>query len=154
MNVMSTPPSGVPCRELRQFLGDRIRIARKAKGFTQERLALLMGAKHGSFINRFECGERSPSINQLLAMQELIDLDLIKVFSDLTQSANNPAENDLKIERELLLHIIRRKANEVEDPITRQIIVSSIHLLDGDSLKSLFDDLQRLEVSPLENARR
>ncbi|MEO1189459.1 MAG: helix-turn-helix transcriptional regulator [Pseudomonadota bacterium] len=59
----------IPCPELAQFIGDRIRIARKAKGLTQGRVSEMLGNKSPATVNRFENGERPPSIEQL------IDLD-------------------------------------------------------------------------------
>lgn len=46
----------IPCPELAQFIGDRIRIARKAKGLSQLRVSELLGNKSAATVNRFENG--------------------------------------------------------------------------------------------------
>lgn len=133
----------IPCPELAQFIGDRIRFARKAKGLSQLRLSEMLGNKSASTVNRFENGERPPSIEQLIELDAVIDLDLPKMFRDLTSDEEPADETELRVERELLLHLIRERADEVKDPVLSKLIINSIHLLDADSLKSLLDEMRR-----------
>lgn len=138
----------IPCPELAQFIGDRIRIARRSKGLSQLRVSELLGKKSAATVNRFENGERHPSIEQLLDLHTAIDLDLSKMFRDLTSDEEPANETELRIERELLLHFIRERADDVKDPVLSKLIINSIHLLDADSLKSLLDELRRNRSNP------
>lgn len=142
----------IPCPELAQFIGDRIRIARKEKGLTQARVSEMLGNKSPATVNRFENGERPPSIEQLIELDAVIDLDLPKMFRDLTSDEEPADETELRVERELLLHLIRERAEEVKDPVLSKLIINSIHLLDGDSLKSLLDEMRRNRRGPDEPA--
>lgn len=142
----------IPCPELAQFIGDRIRLARKSKGLSQLRVSEMLGNKSASTVNRFENGERPPSIEQLIDLDAVIDLDLPKMFRDLTSDEDPVDETELRIERELLLHLIRERADEVKDPVLSKLIINSIHLLDADSLKSLLDEMRRNRRGPEEPA--
>lgn len=144
------PNTGIPYQELSQFIGDRIRIARKSHDLTQARLAELIGAKSAATVNRFENGERPPSIRQLLQLQAAIDLDLIKMFRELTAPSEDDLYAELHVERELLLHFIRREANKVSDPVLSRLIKCSIHRLDGDTLNGLLSELRQTEKAACE----
>lgn len=55
-------------------VGDRIRIARKKKGYSQEQLALLMGYKSRSSINKMETEDRQIPRNSILKLSEILDV--------------------------------------------------------------------------------
>lgn len=56
-------------------LGDRIRKARKAKGWTQEKLAYTIGKDQPS-INRVEQGKINPSYLYLLELATGLDVEI------------------------------------------------------------------------------
>jgi DNA-binding XRE family transcriptional regulator len=56
--------------------------ARKEKGFTQERLAELLGCKK-STISNWENGHSSPSLTDAFKVAELLDSDVNDLFSGL-----------------------------------------------------------------------
>ena len=58
-----------------QVLGERIREARKAKGMSQEDLALESNTDP-SYIGGVERGQRNPSFKKLCAISRTIDRDL------------------------------------------------------------------------------
>ena len=58
-----------------QVLGQRIRDARKAKGWSQERLAFEAGIDR-SYCGGLERGERNPSFNLLCALAKVLGSDL------------------------------------------------------------------------------
>lgn len=64
------------------------------------------------------------------------------MFRDLTSEEKPSSENEFRVERELLLHLIRQRADEVQDPVLRMLIVNSVHLLDAQSLKSLLEEMR------------
>lgn len=140
---MIEPAVEIGCTEIAQYIGDRIRVARIAKGLSQARLAQMIGHKSSATVNRFENGERPPTIEQLLRIQAAIDLDVVKMFREL--AATPAAENDQErqLERELLVCLIKAKADHVEDPVLNALIDKSIHQLDDETLKSLLAEMNR-----------
>jgi len=58
-----------------QVLGERIRAARKAKGMSQEALALESNTAT-SYVGGVERGQRNPSFKKLCAISRTIDSDL------------------------------------------------------------------------------
>lgn len=133
----------IPCPELAQFIGNRIRVARKAKGLSQARLSEMIGAKSAATVNRFENGERPPSIEQLLDLHAAINLDLSKMFRELTTTGASLDQSEIRIERELLLHLIKERAEDVRDPVLSQLITNSLHLLDSDTLKVMLEEMRK-----------
>lgn len=60
-------------------LGESIRIARKAKGYTQKDLAELVGVKFNS-ISDWEKDKHAPDIDKLERLMDVIDLPLEAAF--------------------------------------------------------------------------
>jgi len=58
-----------------QLLGQRIRAARKAKGLSQEDLALESGIDP-SYVGGVERGQRNPSFKKLCALSKTLERDL------------------------------------------------------------------------------
>jgi transcriptional regulator with XRE-family HTH domain len=56
-------------------LGDRIREARKARGLSQERLAVDLGVSW-STVNRYESGKHVPSLNRLRLIADVLEVDV------------------------------------------------------------------------------
>lgn len=57
------------------FNGTRIAEKRKAFGFSQEQLANKLGVSQKS-ISKYECGERRPSYEVLLAMSSIFNISI------------------------------------------------------------------------------
>lgn len=68
--------------------GKNIRIARKIKGLTQDRLGFLIG-KDGSSIGRFENGEVSPTAKDIAKICEELDISPYQLFEDNLRIKNN-----------------------------------------------------------------
>lgn len=81
---------------------ERIRIARKKRGWTQDQLASAVGVKR-SVISKYENGAISPSTDMLRQIAEaldveaweLLDSDLVKIGIDLGKSSAKAASNIL-----------------------------------------------------------
>ena len=63
-------------------LGNRIRIARKRKGWTQTRLATELGLKP-SGLSKIERGQVNPNIIQLRTIKTALDMEWEEVFTRL-----------------------------------------------------------------------
>ena len=63
-------------------LGNRIRIARKRKGWTQARLATELGLQP-SGLSKIEKGQVNPNIIQLRTIKAALDMEWEEVFSRL-----------------------------------------------------------------------
>lgn len=64
-----------------QTLGGRIREARKAKGLSQERLAVDLGVSW-STVNRYEAGNSTPSLNRLRLIADVLEVDVIDLIGE------------------------------------------------------------------------
>lgn len=71
-------------KKLRQ-LGHRIRIARREKGMTQERLAETANLST-TYIGRLERGEKTPSIDTLVILSESLEVSPLDILIDLDSS--------------------------------------------------------------------
>jgi len=66
-------------KPIRKLLGERIRELRKAKGYTQEQLAELVGVEP-RHISRVEGGYSSPSIDRLARVSEVLGVPIKDLF--------------------------------------------------------------------------
>ncbi|MGE0155436.1 MAG: helix-turn-helix domain-containing protein [Geobacter sp.] len=66
-------------KPIRKLLGERIRQFRKAKGYTQERLAEMVGVEP-RHISRIEGGYNSPSIERLAKISEALEVLIRELF--------------------------------------------------------------------------
>jgi transcriptional regulator with XRE-family HTH domain len=64
-------------------LGEAIRLARKQRGVSQEKLALIAGVDR-SYVGRIERGDNNVAILTLLKLAQALDISV----SDLTKEAN------------------------------------------------------------------
>ena len=71
-------------KRLRQ-LGHRIRLARKAKSITQEKLAELANLST-TYIGRLERGEKTPSIDTLVILSSALEVSPLDLLIDLDSS--------------------------------------------------------------------
>jgi DNA-binding XRE family transcriptional regulator len=63
------------------ILGDRIRMLRKEKGLSQEKLAELSDV-HRNFIGFIERGERNVGVRTIIALAQALDMPLSKLFEN------------------------------------------------------------------------
>lgn len=73
------PPDWVIAR--RRAIGDRIRVARLDRNFTQERLAERAGVDRQA-INRIEQGHQSPRLDTLLLLADALGMPLSALLRD------------------------------------------------------------------------
>jgi len=66
-------------KPIRKLLGERIREFRKAKGYTQEQLAELVGVEP-RHISRIEGGYNSPSIERLAKISGALEVPIKELF--------------------------------------------------------------------------
>lgn len=61
------------------FLGARIKELRKAKKYTQDKFAELIGvdSKH---LSRVECSRTQPSLNLLNKISQVLEIDILELF--------------------------------------------------------------------------
>ncbi len=71
-------------KKLRQ-LGHRIRIARREKGITQERLAEKANLST-TYIGRLERGEKTPSLETLVTLADCLEVSPLDILVDLDSS--------------------------------------------------------------------
>lgn len=65
-------------RDIRRFIGQRLRALRKHRGVSQERLGELAGLS-GKFIGEVERGEKSISIDSLYALAVALEVPLARL---------------------------------------------------------------------------
>ncbi|MEZ3462490.1 MAG: helix-turn-helix domain-containing protein, partial [Lachnospiraceae bacterium] len=91
------------------FNGSRITEKRKSLGFSQEQLANKLGVSQKS-ISKYECGERRPSYEVLLAMSSIFNVSIDYLLGNTNFETNkntnadifNSTINDLSSEEKLL----------------------------------------------------
>jgi transcriptional regulator with XRE-family HTH domain len=83
----------------RHRLGAKLREVRRRKGFTMKRVASTAGVSE-SLLSQIERDRVSPSIDTLIAVAEVLDVDLEYLFSDLKR--NKPVEISRSGERTVI----------------------------------------------------
>ena len=68
-----TDPLKTPESERRKLFGERLRMIRKLRGFTQAELAERLGVSK-SFVTNCECGRREPSNRNLISMARVLSI--------------------------------------------------------------------------------
>ncbi len=74
-----------------KVLGERVRAARKAKGLSQEDLALESGIDR-SYVGGVERGERNMSFKKLCAISWVVEIDLGSLCEGLPLAHEKPRE--------------------------------------------------------------
>ena len=96
------------------FNGARIAEKRKALSFSQEQLANKLGVSQKS-ISKYECGERRPSYEVLLAMSSIFNISIDYLLGNSNIEANttndvdtsNNTINNLSSEEKTILNLYR-----------------------------------------------
>ena len=107
-------------QELLREIGRRVGEARTDRGFTQERLAEVVGIEPVT-LSRWEAGHRALSLSTLRAIAEALDVglgDLLDVDRELPKTEHGPNELELlrafarltDARRDLVLKIVRELA--------------------------------------------
>jgi transcriptional regulator with XRE-family HTH domain len=73
-------------RHVRKFLGQRLRLIRKQRGWSQQKLGARSGLS-GKFIGEVERGEKSISVDSLYSMSLALEIPL-KTLTDVPSSAD------------------------------------------------------------------
>ncbi len=63
-----------------KHLGERVREAREAKGWTQAQLAVYSGALGPPGLSQVETGKRNPSVVSLMLLAEALEVDVADLF--------------------------------------------------------------------------
>lgn len=106
-------------------LGESIRLARKAKGYTQKDLAELVGVKFNS-ISDWEKDKHSPDIDKLERLMEVLDLPLEAAFGPGSVPANADLLGSL-VGDDDLIDMIREYKNLRPDK--KKAVRNIVHLL-------------------------
>lgn len=61
---------------------EALKKARKAKGYTQQRMAELLGYRSKSGYNMIELGSNKPPLKKALKIAELLDVSLEELFAE------------------------------------------------------------------------
>ncbi len=104
-------------QELLREVGQRVAAARSARGFTQERLAEVIGIEPVT-LSRWETGHRALSLSTLAAIADALEIglgDLLDVDRTLPEPEHGPDELELLRgfsgltgpRRELVLRLVR-----------------------------------------------
>lgn len=95
--------------DIKRLIGSRIRLLRKRNQLTQEALAEALGSEIVT-IGRYERGEYSPSIEQLLKISTVLNVSPMELIPSKTE-----------IERKVIIDLrasLIEEAYRVEDPTT------------------------------------
>lgn len=83
-------------RHVRKFLGQRLRVLRKQRGLSQERLGERAGLS-GKFIGEVERGEKSISIDSLYRVSVALEIPLRDLTDVRERNTAGPSEDAEKI---------------------------------------------------------
>lgn len=104
---------------------EKIKIARKGKGITQEDMASRLGINKIAY-NRIETGKTKLSLERFAQIIDILDIDFIRDFDNEVFSQKNDNEVDnlknqlkefekLLLEKQLLIDLLREKSNSIEN---------------------------------------
>jgi transcriptional regulator with XRE-family HTH domain len=96
-------------RQLRKFLGQRLRVLRKQRGWSQEKLGARAGLS-GKFIGEVERGEKSISVDSLYRVSLALDIPLRDLTDVRTERGQPPSEAAEKV---FALLARRKKPEEI-----------------------------------------
>jgi transcriptional regulator with XRE-family HTH domain len=102
--------SGRAVKQVRSFLGERLRALRKERGFSQERLGQ-RSELSGKFIGEVERGRKSISIDSLYRVSVALEVPL-STLTDVRGDGMRSA-NERDVERIFALVTARRRPEEI-----------------------------------------
>lgn len=98
-----------------RFIGDRVRSARQAAGFSQKELAENIGFESATAISLIEAGERKIGIVELEKMAKTLDREIGYFIGEEGQQLNTRtalrAEKISEEDRKAILHILEMAKN-------------------------------------------
>lgn len=92
---------------LKRTIGARLRVARAAKGLTQEKLAEVIG-KTEETVSNIERGKSLPSIETVLDICTALDLEI----SDLFTRANRPLSGSRAQAEAVAIHLVHTLSDD------------------------------------------
>jgi transcriptional regulator with XRE-family HTH domain len=98
-------------KQVRSFLGERLRALRKQRGLSQERLGHRSDLS-GKFIGEVERGEKSISIDSLYRVAVALDVPLT-TLTDVRRDGDRSSANDREAEKIFALVTARRRPEEI-----------------------------------------
>ena len=78
----------------KKLIGNKIRILRESKGWTQENLGLKIGISQNN-ITTIEKGKKFVSMDKVYKILEVFDISLDDLFEDVLVASQNSETNDL-----------------------------------------------------------
>jgi transcriptional regulator with XRE-family HTH domain len=116
-------------------LGERIKYQRNKNGFTQEKVAELVGISRQA-VTKWESGQSIPSMENLMALTKIFEISL----SELTNGVNDsiPIENTFEM-------AVRKKAGTVK------LISAVILAIIGVIIIVIISNMNSIEISRLAN---
>jgi len=98
-------------KQVRSFLGERLRALRKQRGLSQERLGHRAGLS-GKFIGEVERGEKSISIDSLYRVSVALEVPL-STLTDVRPEGEKAAVNERETEKIFALVTSRRRPEDI-----------------------------------------
>lgn len=123
-----------------QHVGEILLLYRTRRGYTQAFVAKSVGLKQASSIARFEQGKSSPSLDTLIRLTMLLEIDPNKFFHGLVLPApEDPSPTPPPLSMAELEDIVE----PFRDPNIRRVVANSLHQLDdpeaADFVEGLID---------------
>ena len=78
----------------KELIGNKIKMLRESKGWTQEQLALKIGVEQSN-IARIEKGKKFITMDKVYKILEVFDISLDYLFEDVLVACQNLEKNDL-----------------------------------------------------------
>ena len=136
------------CARVAQHIGNILLVHRVSKGFTQAHVAEQIGKKQASSVARFEQGKSSPSLDTLIRLTILLEIDPNLYFEGLVISSS--VENETE-ELPLSLDELRGLVEPFQDPKIRRVVEQNINQLDDPEAASFVKGL--VERTPAMQAK-
>lgn len=118
-------------------IGKQIKKARNAKKLTQKQLASMLGVATGT-IQQYELGKRQPRYEQLQAIADVLQVDIIDLFDPLIQSTFK----DIYYKNQCTIKEIIKKEYGIDGPFVVLEIVND----DDGTITSILSDLEKLNA--------
>ncbi|MEM6415604.1 MAG: helix-turn-helix transcriptional regulator [Pseudomonadota bacterium] len=122
---MSSSMQHPSCAKIAQHIGEILLVHRTRKGFTQAHVAEQVGLKRASSIARFEQGKSMPSLDTLIRLTLLLEIDPNRYFKGLVL----PSADGVKEDPPLSLDELRDLVKPFADPKIREVVQGNLHQL-------------------------
>lgn len=130
-------------------IGERIRQARKAKGFTQKHLGEMSGTSETT-IKQYELGKRQPRIEQLKRVASALDVDVNWLMNGQTLEERDQASKDYVARRFAEAEVWKARKDEIGEDLAKLNDDGQIEAVKRvKELTQLDEYRRRAEPSPL-----